>query len=511
MFARPDLLLPVLGADTMREADRRAMADWDVPGRVLMETAGRACADEAERLLASGDAPEATVLAGKGNNGGDGLVIARVLHARGWSVRVVTLASRDDSSDDTAANLALLERLAADSDRLTLLAPDADLGRASGVIVDALLGIGVSGDLREPVATLAAWANRQSPRATVLAVDLPSGLNADTGEAPEGTIHADATVAMGALKAGLLLGDGPRLAGAVTVAEIGIPDRLLREHADAWTAGPDWLEAVLPQRASDAHKYSAGTAVCVVGSRRYTGAAVLATRAAYRAGAGAVIACTPESARLTVDAHNVEVMVAAQPETASGGLAFAALEPIRDRLESANAVLIGCGLGDEEPTQRMARALVGSDYGPSVIDADGLTALAIHIDTLAERSGGRVLLTPHLGELRRLLGDHAFTPEDRIATVRDLASRWNSVLLLKGMPSVVASPEASGGAVAIGPPGHPALATAGTGDVLAGTAVGLMAQGLAPEDAALAALHLGYRAAVSFRGRPGSMLASDLL
>ena len=515
MFARPDLLRPVLRASGMREADRLTMETWGLPGRALMETAGRACADAAEGLASGAGAPralrEVVVLAGKGNNGGDGLVAARVLHARGWAVRVVALASGDDATEDTATNLAILERIASGSDRLTILSADADLGDASGVIIDALLGIGISGDLREPVAALAAWSNRQRPRAKVLAVDVPTGLDADTGAAPEGAVQADRTVAMGALKAGLLVGDGPSLAGEVSVAEIGIPDALLRDHADAWAAGDGWLDAVLPRRAADAHKYSAGRAVCVVGSRRYTGAAVLATLAAYRAGAGAVVCCTPESARPTVDAQNVEVMVDAQPETDAGGLAITAYDGVRQRLEGTDAALIGCGLGDEKETQRLVRALmrrVGSEGPPAVLDADGLGAFAADTAPLAERAGGRVVLTPHLGELRRLLGDDGFTPEDRLAAVRDLAAEWNCVLLLKGMPSVLATPE---GIAAVGPPGNPALATAGTGDVLAGMTVGLMAQGLAPADAALAALHLGTRAADAYPGRPASMIASDLL
>ncbi|MEM1056839.1 MAG: NAD(P)H-hydrate dehydratase [Bacteroidota bacterium] len=509
MLSRPDLLAPVLRADGMREADRRTMQEWGLPGRALMETAGRACADHAERLRGNGP-HEAVVLAGKGNNGGDGLVIARVLHARGWRVTVATTATGDEATEDTAANLALLRRL--EDDRLRLVGP-ADAVPGVGVIVDALLGIGISGELREPVAGLAAWANAQRERgARVLAVDVPSGLDADAGVAATGTVRADRTVAMGARKAGLLLGEGPRLAGEVVTAEIGIPGALLREHADAWVASDNWLEAVLPRRSADVHKYSAGRAVCIVGSRRFTGAAVLATQAAYRAGVGAVICCTPEGARATVDAHNLEVMVDAQPETEAGGLAITADGPIRARIETADAVLMGCGLGDEAETQRLVRVLLrrlaGAEGPPAVLDADALNALADHTDALATQAEGRIVLTPHLGELRRLTGDPTLAPTDRLATVRRLAADWNSILLLKGMPSVLAAPD---GTVAIGPPGHSSLATAGTGDVLAGTIVGLMAQGLAPMDAALAALWLGYRAASRYTGRAESLVASDLL
>ncbi|MEM6327810.1 MAG: NAD(P)H-hydrate dehydratase, partial [Bacteroidota bacterium] len=231
-----------------------------------------------------------------------------------------------------------------------------------------------------------------------------------------------------------------------------------------------------------------------------------------RAGAGAVVCCTPEGARATVDAHLPEVMVDAQPEADGGALAITAYDGIRARIEAAEAVLVGCGLGREAETQRLVRALLrrlGGDNGPpAVLDADGLGALAGHTYDLATRAHGRIVLTPHLGELRRLTGTPDLTPADRLATVRDLAAEWNCVLVLKGMPSVVAAPD---GTVAVGPPGHPGLATAGTGDVLAGTTVGLMAQGLAPMDAALAALWLGYRAAARVPGRPEAIVASDLL
>lgn len=533
VLVHPHLLRPLLAAAPMREADRRTMEQWGLPGRTLMETAGRACADAAERLASGASCegaldreripdrsdrpPEATVLAGKGNNGGDGLVAARVLHARGWRVRVLTTATPEASTPDTAANLALLRRLERDAPfdgRITILGPEGDGGRPD-VIVDALLGIGIAGALREPVAALAAWCNRQRPSACVLAVDVPTGLDADCGRAAAGAVRADATLSMGALKHGLLLGDGPAHAGAVRVAEIGIPDGLLRQHATAWSAGPRWLDAALPRRSAHAHKYSAGRAVCVVGSARFTGAAVLATRAAARAGAGAVTACVPQSARATLDAHNPEVMVDALPQTAPGGLASGAAEGIRQRLDGADALLVGCGVGREPETLDLVRGVVVDAVArglPTVLDADGLSAFAAGtahgMAPLAASARGRALLTPHLGELRRLIGDDDFEPGDRIETARRLASEWNCVLLLKGMPSVVAAPD---GTVAVGPPGHPALATAGTGDVLAGTATGLMAQGMGPLEAALAALHLGHRAAEAWPGRPEAMVAGDLL
>jgi NAD(P)H-hydrate epimerase len=496
----------------MREADRRTAEDYALPGRVLMETAGRAAADALEARFGPPGGRDVLVLAGRGNNGGDGLVVARVLRARGARVRVVTLVGEDDAPEDTAANLRLLHRLAGEDDGLRVDAYE-DLRQVAAayppaLVVDALLGTGVTGDLREPVRGLCAWMNQQ--HAPVVALDVPSGLNADTGAAPENTVRADLTVTMAALKAGLVLGDGPPHAGEVTVAEIGIPAALLHALAPAARATEAWVAARLPRRAHDAHKYSAGRALCVVGSRAFPGAAAMATAAAYRAGAGAVVCCTPRSAQPTVNARNTEVMVAAVAENDEGALSITAYDEVVARMEGADAVLVGCGLGKAKETGRLVQALLRRLAAPAVLDADGLNAFAGHAEKLAERAEDLPLvLTPHLGEFRRLAGDAA-DATDRIALVRDYAARWNAVLLLKGMPSVVGTPE---GRVFVGPPGHPALATAGTGDVLAGTIVGFLAQGMDAVEAAVCALHVGTAAAehLAATRAASSVVATDLL
>ncbi|WP_420454194.1 NAD(P)H-hydrate dehydratase [Rubrivirga sp.] len=498
---------PVLSADAMRAADRATIDDWGVPGRVLMETAGRAAAREIEARFPVRDR-DVTVLVGTGNNGGDGLVVARVLAARGARVRTLVLPG--DGTPDRTANLDLLRQLAEVAAGLDVVGFE-DVRQVANapadVVVDALLGIGITGALREPARSLCAWTNRVD--APVVALDVPSGLDATTGRAADDAVRAALTVAFGAVKSGLLLGDGPTLAGDVVVAEIGIPDAELDSHATAWRAAPGDVGRALPTRAADAHKYSAGRVLAVVGSRAFTGAAVLSATAAYRAGAGAVVAAVPESAADVVDARAPEVMVDAQPETDAGTLASASTAAILDRAASADAVLVGCGLGREPETLALVRELAASVEAPLVVDADGLSALADGADALARRRGPLVL-TPHLGELRRLLGDRAFDPEDRIEAARELAVRWDAVLVFKGMPTVVGLPD---GRVLVGPPGEPALATAGTGDTLAGSVVGLLAQGLAPGDAALCALHLGSTAAQLWAAEHGAggLVASDLI
>ena len=500
-------LEPVLSAGAMRAADAATTDERGVPGRVLMETAGRAAADALCRRWPVADR-DVTVLVGTGNNGGDGLVVARVLAARGARVRAVVL--RGDGSPDRQANLALLRRLADETDAVDVV-PFEDVRQAANapadLVVDALLGIGATGELRDPIDALCAWANRQG--APVVALDVPSGLDATTGRAAEHTVRAALTVAFGAVKTGLLVGDGPRVAGAVEAVEIGVPAALLARHATAWRAPRAYVAERLPRRAADAHKYTAGRVLAAVGSRRFSGAAVLATAAAYRAGAGAVVAAVPEGVRPTLDAHNAEVMAAALPETADGGLALGARDDLLARAAEADAVLVGCGLGRHDETLGLVRALVAAVGAPLVLDADGLSAFAGDADVLRGRAAPLVL-TPHLGELRRLLADRAYRPADRVEAVRQRAQDWDAVLVLKGMPSVVGLPD---GRVLVGPAGEPALATAGTGDVLAGTVAGLLAQGLDPADAALVALHLGAEAARLWARDHGAagLVASDLV
>ena len=493
-------LTPVLSADAMRAADHATIERWDVPGRLLMETAGRAAVAEIEvRYPVSGSA--ITVLVGRGNNGGDGAVVARALEARGARVEVVALPG--DRTPDLEANLGLLRALShAGADLEVVEEPSSRPDR----IVDALLGIGATGALREPAASLCRWANARD--APVVALDVPSGLDATTGIAAAGTIEADLTVAFGALKTGLLVNDGPRLAGEVVTVEIGIPDIEIRDAADVWTASRPWAGAHLPTRASDAHKYSAGRVLAVVGSRAFPGAAALASRAAYRAGAGAVVVATPASVRDTLNAQAPEVMVAAQPET-KGELGMKALEAVLERAASADAVLVGCGLGRAPGTLEAVRRLVLEVEAPLVLDADGLAAFAGDAEALAQRDAPLVL-TPHLGELRRLLDNDAFDPDDRAAAAAELAQRWDATLVVKGMPSIVGLRD---GRAVIGPPGQPALATAGSGDTLAGTVTGLLAQGLSALEAAMCGLHLGSEAARIWTHEHGAagMIASDVV
>lgn len=517
-YAAPPPLPPVLTADAMREADRFTIEDFGVPSFTLMESAGRGAAG----CIADAYGPMAEqsvmVLCGKGNNGGDGLMVARQLLARGATVHVVRSAEPDALRADPARNHDVLVQLAeVHDDRLALHAFDTidaldGLARRArpDVFVDALLGTGLTSALREPILSIVQWLNEQ-PAPTV-AIDVPTGLHSDTGTVLGAATDADRTVTMAALKAGLLIGAGPRVAGAIDVVEIGIPEHAIERTPDAPGCARLTTDAAisawLPARAHDAHKYSAGMALVVGGAPSYTGAPVMSSLAAARAGAGYVACAAPAAVQSILAGKMTEVPTIALPDGDSGIQSEAALGTLEDHMDKARALLVGPGLGRASSTTQFVHDLLRTSDLPAVIDADGLNPLAEDLDTL-DHAQGRWILTPHAGEFRRLAGRDVDL-DDPIRTAQTYAQRWNCVLLLKGMPSVVAAPD---GTAFVNGTGNPALATAGTGDVLAGLCVSLLAQGLPPTRAALCALHLGGAAADRYAAHTDgrTMMALDLL
>lgn len=508
---------PALTADAMRTADRYTIEAFGLPSRTLMEVAGRGCTDRIRDVYGPLDGALVTILCGKGNNGGDGLVVARHLAAAGAHVRVVCTAPAEELSEDAAHNFALLRTLQEEStdDRLTLevVTDPGALFSHDGppdLYVDALLGTGLTSALREPIRGIVDGLNAHA--APVVSIDVPTGLHSDTGEVLGAAVEAERTVTMAAPKVGLLMGEGPSRAGAVAVVDIGIPAFVMDRSAAAPGCVRQTTDAAVqqwwPERAHDAYKYSVGTALVVGGAPQFSGAPTLAARAAQRNGAGYVTCACPETVQSTIAGSIPSIPTLSLPTDDDGGLApEETLDAVADA--RADAVLLGPGLGRADSTGRAVRRLVETTDRPLVLDADALTALAGHADDLLPRADGRWILTPHVGELRRLVGAEVDLT-DRVRVVQEYAQRWNVVLLLKGNPSVVAGPD---GQTYLGSTGTSALATAGTGDVLAGQCVGLLAQGLSPLEAAAAALHLGGAAARRYaRTRDArTMSAPDLI
>jgi NAD(P)H-hydrate epimerase len=505
----------------MRAADRHTIEEYGLPSFTLMEVAGRGCAGHIQDAYGPLAGEAVVVLCGKGNNGGDGLVVARHLLTEGARVHVVLTSAPGEMSGDAAQNLSLL-RQHEDKEvagTLTIEVLD-DLDALMETIValpprlyiDALLGTGLTSDVREPMRSLVERVNERG--APTVAVDVPTGLHSDTGAVLGVAVRADRTVTMAAPKVGLLVGEGPTRAGTIEVVDIGIPPFVLDRAAEQPGCVRQTTDAAVrawwPERRHDAYKYSVGTALVVGGAPQFTGAPVMAAKAAVRSGAGYVSCACPETVQPTLAGALTTIPTHPLPTGEDGGLApEAALGALTEALDKADAALLGPGLGRAPQTEQFVRRLVRDIEGPLVLDADGLNALAGHMDELAGEVDGPWVLTPHAGEFRRLAGDGA-NLTDRVRVAQEYAERWDAVCLLKGAPSIVAGPE---GRVYVSGITTPALATAGTGDVLAGQCVGLLAQGVPPVEAAAAALHVGGAAAERYGATHDSrsMAATDLL
>jgi ADP-dependent NAD(P)H-hydrate dehydratase / NAD(P)H-hydrate epimerase len=491
----PGWLDPLYEAAEMRAVDAWAIEEQGVPSLDLMERAGAGLA----RVVAEAAAPgPVRIVVGKGNNGGDGLVTARLLREDGQEVDVLSTAPLEELRGDARVNLECLPGSAPepfDPERLD----------GSGVIVDALLGTGFEGVAREPAASAIAAINAVG--APVVACDVPSGVNASTGEIEAEAVSALATATFHGSKLGLHVEPGKSHAGAVEVVDIGVP-----RGAPAPGAGGLISERVLdlyPHRPRSGSKFESGVVVVVGGSAGLTGAPTMAARSASRAGAGYVQVAVPESAQAAIDMRLLEQMSRGLPEH-DGAHTPQGVRVAEEMAERAGAVVLGPGLGRDEGAAEFARTLAAAVPIPLLVDADGLNAHAGSLESLRDRTAPTVL-TPHEGELGRLLEvDSDEVRQHRLAHAREAAERSGAVVLLKGDDTIVAVP---GGPVAVSPGATPALATAGTGDVLSGLIGALLGKGLAAfEAAALGALaHALAGMAAAERHGADHVVAGDVI
>jgi ADP-dependent NAD(P)H-hydrate dehydratase / NAD(P)H-hydrate epimerase len=502
--------MKLVTAAEMRELDRRAIHDLGIPSLVLMENAGRATYQILRREF-PGLAGEVAVLAGRGNNGGDGFVVARYLANAGIPVAVFLLGARDQVQGDARVNLEILAHLGiAVAEVLT----DADLNPAvhrlakAGLIVDALLGTGLNSPVTGLMAGLIERVNHL--RAPVLAVDIPTGLSADTGEVLGVALKARVTVTYGWPKVGQILPPGRDYVGRLWQVDISIPPGLARETGLELAEAAE-LRGLLPLRPFASNKGTFGHLLVVAGSEGKTGAAAMAAEAALRAGAGLVTLGIPASLNDILEVKLTEAMTLPLPEAPGArALGAAASGPIRDFLGEKSAVALGPGIGTHPETRDLVGRLVRELACPMVIDADGLNNLAGDTACLTQAAGPR-LLTPHPGEMARLVG---LTTQEvqarRLELARETAARLGVTLVLKGAQTVVAAPD---GRASLNATGNPALASGGTGDVLTGLIGGFLAQGLAPWDAARLGVFVhGLAADVFVRAHgPRGMIAGDLL
>ena len=491
----PGWLDPLWEAEEMRAADAHAIEQAGVPSLDLMDRASLGLARAAAKMAGEGPI---RVVVGKGNNGGDGLAAARFLREEGRTVDVLALGDVSELKGDAAASL---ERLAGDPPRRF----EPALLEGSGLVIDAILGTGFDGEPREPAAGAIAAINDCG--APVLACDVPSGVNASTGEVAGHAVRADATATFHGPKVGLWIEPGKTHAGAVEVVDIGIP-----RGAPAPTGLgliSDRVLGLVPRRERSGNKFRSGTVVVAGGARGMTGAPIMAALSAMRSGAGYVQVAVPGSVETVFDLRLLEAMTHALPDR-DGAHVVEGAEQVAELAERAGAIVLGPGIGKSDGAVAFARRVAESADVPLLIDADGLNAHADALESLAGRSAPTVL-TPHDGELGRLLGiESAEVGERRLHHAREAARRSNAIVVLKGDDTLVVPP---GGPVAVSPAGTPALATAGTGDVLSGLIGTLLAKGMDAFEAAAAGVLAHGRAGRDAAARMGAghVIASDVI
>jgi hydroxyethylthiazole kinase-like uncharacterized protein yjeF len=485
-------------AQEMSRADAGAQ-DFGIPGGVLMERAGVAMASIALERYSPG---QALVVCGGGNNGGDGFVIARELHRSG--VDVAVLATKSEYKGDPATNLEVLRNLKVPF--VTQEDLDAEL-EVAGLLVDALLGTGFSGEVREKEAGIIEKMN--AARAPILAVDVPSGVDGTKGEVQGVAVSADLTVCAHAVKVGCVISPGREHSGEVIAVDIGIPPEADVDPSLVWTDAAS-LRGKIPRTAEPAHKYSAGALLVVAGSRGTTGAPLMVVHGAQRTGCGIVFLATSEGAAPAVDLALTEALVYGVTEDEEGYMAAGALEEILEQAGRASALVMGPGTGTGDEGRRLVEGILREVELPVLLDADAITNL-VGTDALARRDSPTVI-TPHAGELGRLLESGAKeVSARRLDSAGRAAEQHRCCVLLKGSDTLVVEGEK----VAVNSTGNVALATAGTGDVLSGVIGALLARGMDAYEAARAGAWAHGRAAELWLEETGwpaeSFVATDLL
>lgn len=524
--------MKVVTAAEMRQIDQDTIEGIGIPGIVLMETAGSAIVRAIERHYPT--CQRIGIFAGKGNNGGDGIVIARQLAHVGRDVCLFLVSPSESFIGEAQINLQIAKRLGLPIEEIltwtgfdgtgtvpTTLTEFYGTGTVPTtlarceLLVDAIFGTGLRGAVRDPIATVINTINRLPT--PILSVDLPSGLNTDTGHPLGACIQADRTITIGLPKRGLLMHPGAELAGKLEIADIGFPEQIV----DAQNIKVNWTTAAqasqwMPPRPASSHKGSYGRVLVVAGSTGMTGAAALASEAALRAGAGLATLAIPKHLNPILEGLLPEVMTLPLPETDAGSLAASATASILEFAEKTKSILaIGPGLSQHPETVSLAHQLIREHRESGlalrmVIDADGLNALA-HASEIISLLNSETVLTPHPGEMARLTKTPIPTLEaDRIGTAQQFASEHGVTLVFKGAPTVTSTPN---GNLWVNSTGNPGMATGGMGDVLTGIIAGLMAQNISSESAAALGVYLHGLAGDITAERLGmhGLTASDVL
>lgn len=499
----------------MQAMDGKTINEFGIPGLVLMENAGRGALEMLVERFDPIEDCRVAILAGRGNNGGDGFVVGRYLMEMGVSVSFVLLSRRERVSGDARTNMELAEKLLAEHpDAGFLEVPDADAFERQrerilnhDLFVDAIFGTGLNSDVRGVFKEVITALNASGQ--PVFSIDIPSGLDSDTGRVCGVAVKADATATFAFAKTGHILYPGNMYTGDLEIIDIGIPGHIASgEKPGIFMPETRDIASILPPRKFDSHKGTHGHVLILAGSPGKTGAAALSANAAMRCGAGLVTLGTPSGLLGGIEPMVVEPMAAGLAQTGSGALSVKALDTVCDLLKTRQALAVGPGLGTEPETRELVRQLVATSERPMVIDADGLNCLADNPGVLATAKAP-VILTPHPGEMARLAGTTpAEVQSDRMNAGRSFALKYKVILVLKGAQTLVCCPN---GDTFVCPTGNPGMASGGMGDVLTGIIAGFLAQGLSPDAAALAGTFVhGFCGDLLAGKTPVGFLASDL-
>jgi len=520
--------MKVATAEEMREIDRKAIKDYGISGTTLMERAGLKVAEKIKELF---EKRKIIVLSGGGNNGGDGLVVARNLYEWGWNVKVILLSNEKKLSPDCLEQYKIVKKSGVPVVFNTEISGK-DLH--SAVVVDAIFGTGLSKSVTGKVADIISFINKS--KVPVVSVDIPSGISSDTGQIMGEAVMADYTVTFGLPKRGHLLYPGAEYTGKLFIEDIGFPDELLKsEKIRVELLENRDVSLLIPEKRRYSHKGDYGHVLVIAGSRGKTGAAFMCAKACLRAGAGLVTIGVPETLMDVFQSRVTEEMILPLPDRGDGTLSSKASDKILTFIaDKADVLAIGPGISVTDDTQKLITALVLNSAAPMVMDADAINALEGNKHVL-RKAKAPVILTPHIGEMARLLQKSAPPPippprggrvregvemsnselrteieKDRINAAISFAKETGTYLVLKGAPTVIAEPE---GSAFVNSTGNPGMASAGVGDVLTGMIAGLLGQGLNPLEASILGVFVHGLSGDIGTGKKGehSLIASDII
>ena len=501
-------MIPLYSTNQIRKVDESAINKLGIPGIVLMENASR---EIFQSIRDNFEFENIGFVCGKGNNGGDGFAAARHFVNAGYDVIVFYLGTPDEISPDCRTNFLALQKISANQKNISLLKfkSPTDLSRLKKceVICDALLGSGAKGDLREPYLSIVKKLNNIN--SIKVAIDIPTGLDADKGYSKE-AFYADLTITLGGYKKGLFFGDGYAYSGEIEKGSIGIPDDFLEKYPTTeYLIEPEDALSGLPEKKRNINKYSAGKVLNIAGSEAYPGAAVLTSKAVFKIGAGASVLAFPKSSRNLIQKKLGEVVVSAYEEEGSGCLTENSIDELSEKIKWADVVVIGPGLGRDVETQNaVLKFLKQKKFKKAVIDADAIFALNKRYQKLNLKN---VVFTPHHGEFANLIGVSIANLKKNILKYGcSFVKQTGAYLVLKGAPTIIFTP--SGDAL-INSAGNPAMAKFGTGDVLTGTIAGLLAQQKDIEKAVVSAVYLHSLSAdlLLEEKTEYSLIASDIM